>query len=310
MTLHPLFQAMAAAAAVSGRSAFNGGTVPEARARSRQLIERTGAGPAVSRVEDYLIPARGGDIPARLLAAEAPKAVIVYLHGGGWTVGSIDEWDALARTLANALPAAVLVVGYRLAPEHPYPAALDDSWDALRWAADNTGMLAGATVPLIVMGDSAGGNLAAALAQKARDAGGPALAAQALVYPVTDATMSSPSYTEFANDPVFGSADVRWLTQHYVPDPAQRRDPGVSPAFGRLEGLPPAVVLTAQYDPLRDEGKAYAASLRAAGNEVVAFEAEEMGHGFILLINVLPEATTWVGRIADSLRQILRTGRA
>lgn len=310
MALHPLFKGLAAAAAASGRSAFSGSTVPEARARSRQLIDRTGPGPAVSRVESYRIPGRGGDIPARLLAAEVPKAVIVYLHGGGWTVGTIDEWDALARTLANALPAAVLVVGYRLAPEHPYPAAVDDSWDALRWAAGHVDMLAGADVPLIVMGDSAGGNLAAVLAQKARDAGGPVLAAQALVYPVTDATMSSPSYIEFANDPVFGSADVRWLTQHYVPDPAQRRDPDVSPAFGRLDGLPPAVVVTARHDPLRDEGNAYAGALRAAGNEVVAFEAEEMGHGFILLINLLPEATAWVGRIADSLRQILRIGRA
>lgn len=268
-------------------------------------MERTGAGPAVARVEEHLIPTRGGQIPARLLAASVPEALIVYLHGGGWTIGSIDEWDALGRTLANALPAAVLVLGYRLAPEHPYPAAVEDSWDALQWAAEHVEKLAGARVPLIVMGDSAGGNLAAVLAQKARDAGGPAIAAQALVYPVTDATMSSPSYAEFATDPVFSSDDVAWLTQQYVADPERRREPDVSPAFGRLEGLPPAVVLTARYDPLRDEGNAYAEALRAAGNKVIAFEAEDMAHGFILMINLLPEATEWVQRIAASLREFL-----
>ncbi|MES2258387.1 MAG: alpha/beta hydrolase [Pseudomonadota bacterium] len=305
MSLHPLFQALAAAAVKSGRPSFSGGTVEQARARSRQLMERTGAGPSVARVEDYLIPARGGEIPARLLAADAPQAVIVYLHGGGWTIGSIEEWDALARTLANALPAAVLVLGYRLAPEHPYPAALEDSWDALRWAADNIEQLAGSRVPLIVMGDSAGGNLAAVLAQKARDAGGPAIAAQALVYPVTDATMSSASYAEFASDPVFSSDDVAWLTRQYVPDLERRRDPEISPAFGRLDNLPPAVVLTARHDPLRDEGNAYATALRAAGNEVVSFEVDNMAHGFILMINLLPEATEWVHRIAASLREFL-----
>lgn len=305
MPLHPLFQALAAAAVKSGRPSFSGGSVADARARSRQLMERVGAGPAVARVEDYRIPTRAGAIPARLLAADAPQALIVYLHGGGWTIGSIEEWDALARTLANAMPAAVLVLGYRLAPEHPFPAALEDSWDALAWAAEQVEQLAGARVPLIVMGDSAGGNLAAVLAQQARDAGGPALAAQALVYPVTDATMSSASYAEFADDPVFSSADVAWLTRQYVPDLERRRDPAVSPAFGRLDGLPPALVLTAQYDPLRDEGKAYAAALRAAGNQVVAFEADGLAHGFILMLGLLPEATQWVQRLAASLRDIV-----
>src|SRR5690606_32388493 len=143
------------------------------------------------------IPGRGGAIPARLLSADNPEAVVLYLHGGGWVLGSIDEWDALARTFANALPASVLLLGYRLAPEHPYPAALDDAWDALQWASEHIEQLAGRQVPLLVIGDSAGGNLAAVLAQKARDAGGPSVAAQALIYPVTDVTMNTPSCAEF-----------------------------------------------------------------------------------------------------------------
>ena len=155
------------------------------------------------------------------------------------------------------------------------------------------------------MGDSAGGNLAAVLTQRARDRGGPAIAAQALIYPVTDATMGSPSYAEFAADPVFSSGDVAWLTRQYVADPALLRHPAVSPAFGRLDGLPPTVLLTAEYDPLRDEGRAYASALRAAGNDVIAFEVDGMAHGFILMINLLPEASHWIGRIAAGLRQLL-----
>ena len=132
MPLHPLFQALAASVIASGRPSFAGGTVAEARARSRQLMDRTGPGPAVARSEAIQIPSRAGPLPARLIAPARPEALIVYLHGGGWTIGSIEEWDGLARTLANALPAAVLLIGYRLAPEHPYPAAVDDGWDALQ----------------------------------------------------------------------------------------------------------------------------------------------------------------------------------
>ncbi|WP_313024425.1 alpha/beta hydrolase [Pseudomonas lopnurensis] len=291
----------------SGRPAFSAGSVEQARARSAQLRERTGAGPDVSHVEDLNIPGRGGPIPARVFSADSPEAVVLYLHGGGWVLGSIDEWDALARTFANALPASVLLLGYRLAPEHPYPAALDDAWDALQWACEHIEQLAGRQVPLIVIGDSAGGNLAAVLAQKARDAGGPSVAAQALIYPVTDVTMSTPSCAEFEDYPLFNTDDLRWLTRQYVgDDPALRRDPAVSPLFGRLDGLAPAVVLTCQYDPLRDEGNRYAEALSAAGTEVIAHEVEGMAHGFILMINLMPEATAWVERIAGDLRKLLR----
>jgi len=307
MPLHPFLQAFADAMQASGRPAFSAGSVEQARARSAQLTERTGAGPDVAHVEDLHIPGRAGAIPARLFNAANPEAVVLYLHGGGWVLGSIDEWDALARTFANALPASVLLLGYRLAPEHPYPAALDDAWDALQWAAEHIEQLAGRQVPLIVIGDSAGGNLAAVLAQKARDAGGPSVAAQALIYPVTDVTMGTPSCSEFEDYALFNTDDLRWLTRQYVgDDPALRRDPAVSPLLGQLDGLPPAVVMTCQYDPLRDEGNRYAEALAAAGNEVIAHEVEGMAHGFILMINLMPEATAWVERIAGDLRRLLR----
>lgn len=224
MPLPPFLQAFADTMQASGRPTLRAGSVEQARAHSAQLTENTGAGPKVARVEDLSVPGRGGAIPARLFSSDNSEAVVLYLHGGGWALGSIDEWDALARTIANALPASVVLLGYRLAPEHPCSAALNDAWDALQWAAEHIERLAGRQVPIIVIGDSAGGNLAAVLAQKVRDAGGPSVSAQALIYPVADITRSTQSCAEFEDYSLFNTDDLRWLTQQYVGDnPALRR---------------------------------------------------------------------------------------
>src|SRR6266481_8509716 len=173
-------------------------TPAEARGFTAMLSELTGPGPEVDNSYDVELAAADGDnFTVRVLVpAGEILALVVYFHGGGWVIGNVDEYDALARKLANDLHAAVVNVDYRLAPEHPYPAAADDSWTALQWAAGHMTEIAGGPVPLIVMGDSAGGNLSAVVAQKARDAGGPELAVQVLIYPVTDADLDNTSYTD------------------------------------------------------------------------------------------------------------------
>ena len=188
--------------------------------------------------------------------------MIVYLHGGGWATGSLDEYDTLARKLAERTGCAVVLVDYRLAPEHPFPAAADDVWVAVQWAGSHLEQLAGKRVPLLVAGDSAGGNLAAVVVQRAHAHKGPPIAMQVLIYPVTDCVMETASYLDPANQLLVTRDSVRWFWDLYVPDAARREHPSVSPMRAvDLSGLPPAVVLTAEYDVVRDEGEAYAARL-------------------------------------------------
>ena len=205
-----------------------------------------------------LAAADGDSFTVRVLVPAAEiRALVVYYHGGGWVIGNVDEYDALARKLANDLRAAVVNVDYRLAPEHPYPAAADDAWTALQWAADHMTEIAGGLVPLIVMGDSAGGNLSAVVAQKARDAGGPELAVQVLIYPVTDADLDNGSYTDPENQLMLTREAMIWFWDHYAPDPASRANPDARPLqAASLAGLAPAIVLTAEHDVLREEGEA------------------------------------------------------
>ena len=216
----------------------------------------------MSRAEDRTVmSADGHPIPIRVLVPQqGARGVIVYLHGGGWVIGTIDEFDTLARKLAERTSCAVVLVDYRLAPEHRYPTAVDDCDAALDWTAEHLADIAGHDdVPLIVAGDSAGGNLAAVMAQRARDRDGPAIALQVLIYPVTDADFDRPSYVDPDNQLLLTREGMVWFWDHYVPDAAQRAEPDASPLHAAiLERLPPAVVLTAEHDVLRDEGEAYA----------------------------------------------------
>jgi acetyl esterase len=290
--------------AESGFKPFHESTPAESRAFMAAMRAAGPPGPEVARSYDVQVATPDGNqITVRVLVpAGAIQALVVYYHGGGWVIGSIDDFDPLARTLANDLHAAVVNVDYRLAPEHPYPAAADDAWTALQWAHDQMTEIAGHHVPLVVMGDSAGGNLAAVAARKARDHGGPDLAAQVLVYPVTDADLDNPSYTDPANQLLLSRESMIWFWDYYAPDPASRLRPDASPLRAAdLSGLAPAVVLTAEHDPLRDEGEAYADRLRAAGVPVEHRRFDGQMHGFFSMVGVLPGSADAIAYVAGQL---------
>ncbi|MDH4565193.1 alpha/beta hydrolase [Pseudomonas sp. BN414] len=245
-------------------------------------------------------------IEARLLIPQsAPKALMVYFHGGGWVTGHIDDFDVLARKLAQRSSCAVLLVNYRLAPEHRFPAAIDDATNALHWAASEGQELLGASapLPLIVAGDSAGGNIAAVVARRAREQGQPEIAAQVLLYPVTDADFERPSYLDPQLQPLLTGEMMRWYWDHYLPDSSQRQHPDASPLLAEdLHGLPATLLITAEYDPLRDEGEAYAARLVAAGVPTQFERYAGQFHGFVSFVNMLPgsaAAIEHIGRFID-----------
>jgi acetyl esterase len=250
--------------------------------------------PAVAEVRDIEIPSRDGPIRARRyvpIAGQVARPLIVYFHGGGWVVGSLEGYDTTCRRLALKANAQVLSVDYRLAPEHPFPAAVHDAWDATAWCARNAHALAIDPGRIVVAGDSAGGSLAAVVALQARDERGPAIALQVLIYPATDLTRESASYTRNAQGYMLTAAALRWFIERYVPDAAQRADWRASPLLREsLGGVAPALIISAQYDPLVDENEAYATRLRAAGvtTEYVCFPG--MIHPFFTLGGVVDDA--------------------
>jgi acetyl esterase len=284
-------------------------TVTEARGLTAGLSDMYGPGPDVARAEDLDIPADHATIPARLLVPEGtPRGVVVYFHGGGWVIGALPEFETLCRKLAVASGYAVVSVDYRMAPEHPYPAAVQDAWTALRWIDENLDQLAGARVPLVVMGDSSGGNLAAVVAQQARDAGGPSLAMQVLVYPVTDSNVNTETYTDPANQLLLSRDSMIWFFDLYTPDATTRGNADLCPARASdLSGLPPALVLTAEHDVLRQEGEAYVDALRAAGNEVTHQRFDGQMHGFFTLPNVLPGSDAALDVVVGALDRLSTT---
>lgn len=237
----------------------------------------------VARVESRMIPGPAGEIPVRIYgpAGDAPKPAIVYYHGGGFVIGSLDSHDGTCRAFANALDAIVVSVDYRLAPEHPFPAPVDDAFAALGWVHAHADELDVDPARIAVAGDSAGGNLAAVVAQLARDAGGPPVCFQLLIYPVTDYEFESRSMLENAEGYFLTLDGMHWFFGHYLNDPVDGADPRVSPIRASvLAGLPPAYVITAEFDPLRDQGIAYATALSEAGTPVAAWTYEGMFHGF------------------------------
>jgi acetyl esterase len=288
--------------AESGMKPLHEMTPEEARGLGGALREMYGEGPQVRDVRDLSAPGPGGDIPVRVITPDGePRALIVYYHGGGWVIGAIDEFDALGRELANATGSVVALVDYRLAPEHRYPAAAEDAWAALRWAAGQKAELAG-DVPLVVAGDSAGGNLTAIVAQRAQAEGGPDIAVQVLVYPVTDADLDTASYLDPANQLLLSRESMAWFWDHYAPDPASRKNVDASPLRAAdLTGQPPAVVLTAEHDPLRDEGEAYAERLRDAGVPVEHRRFPGQMHGFFTMVGVLPGHDAGLAFVVEQL---------
>ena len=279
-------------------------TPEDARAYRAELAALNGPAPQMARVEEHTIEQDDGSFQVRVLVPiEPPAGVIVYYHGGGWVVGSIDESDTLGRKLAERTSCAVVLVDYRLAPEHRYPVAVDDSYAALEWTAAHLDEIAGGDVPLFVAGDSAGGNLSAVMAIRARDRNGPKIAMQILVYPVTDANFDRPSYTDPENQLFLTRDSMIWFFDHYIPDVARRAEPEASPLHTEdLSGLPPAVVLTAEHDPLRDEGEEYAQRLIDAGVEVDLQRHKGQMHAFFALL-MLPGSERGMQQVVKAVRR-------
>jgi acetyl esterase len=236
----------------------------------------------IHQISDTTMPGPAGDIALRIYRPEGtgPFGVLVYFHGGGWVIGDLDTADAVCRELATLAGIVVVSVDYRLAPEHCYPAAVEDSYAALLWVRDNAEQL-NSNGNIGVCGESAGANLATVIAQQSRDKNGPAIAFQCLLYPVTDAEMSRDSYAENGTGYLLETATMEWFWDTYCPNPEQRLGSDASPLRAQsLENLPPALVVTAEFDPLRDEGNAYAKALEAAGNTATLMCCDGLVHDF------------------------------
>ncbi len=260
---------------------------------------------SVSEVSNRRVPGPGGPIPVRVYLPRSGGSlpVLVYFHGGGWVAGDVDAYDATCRALTNAAGCAVVSVDYRLAPEHKFPAAAEDCYAAVQWVAAHAGEFGGDATRLAVGGDSAGGNLAAVVAHMARDQGGPAIAFQLLVYPVTDHNFSTPSYQENADGYLLTKDAMVWFWNHYLRDSADGGSPIASPLRStNLAKLPPALVITAEFDPLRDEGEAYAKRLESAGVPTTLKRYDGMIHGFFGLGGVFDQGRQAVKDAAASLQ--------
>lgn len=285
------------------------GTPAIARMSGMVFAGMSGRGPEVGEVRDPRLDTPDGDsIRVRaLIPPGASRSVIVYFHGGGWVIGDIDlQYDHLARDLATRTQSTVVLVNYRKAPEHPFPTALEDSWLGLRWAADNIRELAVDDAPLVVAGDSAGGNIAAVLTRWARDRGGPAIGYQVLVYPVTDCDLDRASYLAPENQLLLSRDTMAWFWGHYLAEPDDRTDPDASPIRAdSLAGLPPALVYVAEFDPLHDEGVAYAEALTHAGVPVTLEEASGQMHAYFQMANIFPGYTTGIELVTEHIGKFL-----
>lgn len=312
MALDPESQRLIDLMAAANRPAWN--TLSPQAARDLYLSLRPGAqGPRPEGVTvvDRTIPGPAGELPVRLYRpaaapADAALPALVYAHGGGWVFGNLDSHDVLCAQLALEAGIAVFHVDYRLAPEARFPGAFDDVVAALKWVAAHGASLGIDPTRLAIGGDSAGGNLAAAVSIWARDHGGPKLLMQLLAYPVTDAVARAESYRHFEDGYGLNAATMEWFFDHYTPERASRGDWRVSPLrAASLAGLPPALVVTAGYDPLRDEGRAYAWRLQQEGTQADLVEFGGMLHGFLSSPMLLHGARRGTTLCAAALREAL-----
>jgi acetyl esterase len=274
--------------------------------RTLDETARLGPRPDVAAVEDLEIPGPAGPIPARAYRPSERRdlPVLVYLHGGGWTICSLETHDVTCRQLANGAECLVVSVDYRLAPENPFPAAPEDCYAALAWTAEHAPSLGGDPRRIAVGGDSAGGNLSAVVSLMARDRSGPRLCQQLLVYPVTDHSFDTDSYRENAEGLLLSREMMQGFWGHYLARADDGRHPYASPLrAGDLSGLPPAHVITAEYDPLRDEGEAYARRLAEAGVPVVQRRYDGMIHGFFGFTDFIDLAREAVDEVSRELRR-------
>ncbi|MEU9251818.1 alpha/beta hydrolase [Streptomyces sp. NPDC048270] len=296
-----------------------GGSVTDAHEARRILAAapRPAADPPrVGAVEDLAVPGPPGapPVPVRIYLPDpeerpGPRPTVLFLHGGGFVLCDLDTHDATARALSRAAGAAVVSVDYRRAPEHRFPAAAEDAYAALRWVGAHLVELGGDPRALVVAGDSAGGNLAAAALLLARERGGPAVALQVLVYPVLDAAQDSASYRTYAEGCFLTAAHLRWFWEQYLGPGGDGGHPLASPLRADLTGLPPAHLVLAGCDPLRDEGRAYRRRLAECGVPAVLDEHPGMFHGFLALAGVLPQAREAMARLGGAINSTLKDGK-
>jgi acetyl esterase len=283
--------------------------LPVAEARERRRHDArvfSGRRIEVGAVADLTIPGPAGDIPARLYEPPVPaktSPLIVFLHGGGHVIGDLDTHDQPCRFLARETPASVLAVAYRLGPEHPFPAAVDDALAAFRWAHAEASTLGADPARIAVAGDSAGGNLAAVVAQLAAADGGPEPAFQALIYPVIDYSSNRRSYELFGEGFFLTAREMDWFRENYFASDAERSDPRASPILADdLAGVAPAFVLSCGFDPLRDEAEDYAARLTEAGVETTLRRESDLVHGFVNAVGLGGRAREAMAGIAAAIR--------
>ncbi|WP_035857863.1 alpha/beta hydrolase [Cryptosporangium arvum] len=306
MPVDPSIEPILALINSPGMPALGAGTPEEARRNFRGItidVRDPSTLVPVASISDVTV----GSLPGRVYRpdGDGPVPTVVFFHGGGFVLGDVDTHDDHARWICREVGAVVLSVGYRLAPESPWPGPVDDALSAVRWASEHIDALGGDASRIAVAGDSAGGNLAAVVAQDCRDAGGPAIAAQLLIYPATDFVEEFPSLAQNAHGYFLTGTDMAWFSANYLPPTAEKADPRLSPLRGRLEGLPPAVVVTAEFDPLRDAGEAYATALAAAGVPTRAHRFDGLIHGFFGLAAASPAAEKALRTSCASLRELL-----
>jgi acetyl esterase/lipase len=260
--------------------------------------------PEVGSVTDGVMPGPGGDLPYRLYRPAAPpdspRPIVVYFHGGGWVLGDLDSDDPLCRDLCARSGAVVVSVNYRHAPEARFPAAADDAFAAVQWVDANAAKLGGIPGELAVAGWSAGANLAAVACQMARDTGAPRIAGQLLICPVVDSEMTRPSYAENSDGYILTTALMQWFWDHYA-DPVDRGDRRAVPLRGSLDGLPAACIVTADFDPLRDEGVAYVRALEAVGTTVRHVRARGHTHTSVTMVGVVISGAPVRAQMAEAL---------
>jgi acetyl esterase len=312
--LHPEIQALVDQMAADPNATDIASSTPEeSRAFYREVGAMFGPGPDVGSVVDRTLPGPAGEISIRIYTpvGAGPFGVFVFYHGGGWVIGDLDTHDSECRALCTEAGCIVVSVDYRLAPEHPYPAAADDAFAALRWVGENAAEIGGDPHRLAVGGDSAGGNLAAVASLLARDAGGPELRFQLLVYPVVDLRYPSEFASRKENEegPFLTLEVMEWFERHYFSSgigDAGRQEPKASPLLAlSLAGLPPALVVTAELDPLRDEGEAYAAALTSAGVSTTLHRYDGMPHMFFQLSGISSDARALLAEGAAALKKAL-----
>ncbi|HVO27892.1 MAG TPA: alpha/beta hydrolase [Candidatus Margulisiibacteriota bacterium] len=310
MPLDPQVQGLLDVFKSLGRLPLNELSPPDARVAAQALGSLFGPPAAVATVENRTIPGPAGTLPVRIYtpAGSGPFPALVFFHGGGWVIGDLETVDGTCRALANGAGCVVVSVDYRLAPEHKFPAAPEDTYAATKWVAANAASINADPARIAVGGDSAGGNLTAVTAQMARDRGGPRLVFQLLVYPVIDGACDTISYRDNGDGYLLTKDMMQWFWNHYVGEAGDRFNPMASPLRAHsLKGLPPALVQTAEFDPLRDEGEVYAARLSEAGVAVQLTRYNGMIHGFFGMASVIDRAKTAIDEAAAALRAAFAT---